>query len=342
MGGFLEAGAPIYASPSGTGTGVQSNPASLAVALADTRDIYLMDGLYTMDAMTIPAGVTMRPATGARPIISHTDGKPPTVHLNAGATLDGIWIGGAKAATERAITLNNGATVQNCTLFGYYGGIAEGGNTNHQFINNRFVECGTGEFYHDMYISEGHAANACTIQGNIFIGGEGYKVHLFNGVNNAYPSNVKVLNNFFGDVQWGVAVYGQGHTLQDNVLWSCIGIENALVTVNLDGTFDFDHNVIGLATTRIQYSGSAGQSADSNAIVDGAPAETANDPLGTNLVVWQEADIVSNLGNSSANIQAAVDALEAAFAQTVQQVHDDATIEGHFTTLRNALNMWAA
>lgn len=339
---FLAAGEPVYASPSGNGIGTQENPTNLVNALASGRDIFMMDGIYQIDDDVI-VGATMQAISGTRPIITRTDNKPPRIHLNAGVVLNGIWFGGTKeTVTERPITTNDGVVIRNCTFFGYYGGVVEGGNTDHQFINNRFVNCGTGLYYHDFYISNNHAADGCLIQGNIHIGGGGYKSHLYNGVNSLYPSNVQLLNNFYGDVQWGAAVYGQGHTLQDNVFWSDVGSGGTNITANLNAsaTFSFNHNAVGLNTSRIFYASNPGQSADSNAIVDGCPTDLYGDSLGTNLAVWQEANVVSNLGNSSANIDAAIAALETAFGQTVQQIHDDATIEGHFTTLKNVVDTW--
>jgi hypothetical protein len=292
-----------------------------------------------MDTVTIQAGVTMQPVIGARPVIVHSDGSPPRVHLYAGAVLDGVWLSGVKLGSDRPITLNDGTKIKNCVIHNYYGGIAEGGNTNHEFTNNRFISCGSGSFYHDMYISNGHAPGGCLIQGNIHIGGEGYKAHLFNGVNSAYPSNVQLLNNFYADGQWSAAAYGTSHTIQDNIFWSDTQIT---ITLQDESTFDFSHNVIGLHTHRVFYKGNPGQSAANNAIVDGAPSVLFSDEIGTNLSVWQESDIVTNLGKSSAQIDSAIAALETAFGQTVQQIHDDATIEGQFTTLKAVIDTWKA
>lgn len=332
----------LYVSPSGTGVGTQASPTNLAYALTTGKDFYILDGVYTQDIVTVLAGVTMQAAPGARPIIVHSDGKAPRVYLNANAIIDGVWFGGAKQTGDRPLTLNNGAKVQNCTFFGYYGCVSEGGNTNHQFLNNRFVNCGSGSFFHDIYISEGHAADGCIIEGNIHIGGEGYKLHLFNGVNSTYPSNVQATGNFYASGQWGQAVYGTSHSITKNIIWS-VAQTGSQITATLDAnaTFDWSQNVIGLNTAdRFFGTPSVGRTIDNNCIVDGAPAEVAGDNIGINSHIWQESDIVANLGNSSANIDAAISALESSFAQTVQQIHDDAGIEGNFTTIKNVIDTW--
>lgn len=304
----------------------------------------MMDGVYTLDTVTVSAGVTMQADTGARPVIVHSDGKAPQVHLNANATIDGVWFGGTKQTENRPLTLNNGATVKNCTFFGYYGCVSEGGNTNHLFEDNNFVNCGDGSLFHDLYISNNHAAGGCIIRGNVHIGGEGYKLHLYNGVNAAYPSNVQATGNFYAAGQWGQAVYGSGHTVTKNVIWS-VSQAGSQITATLDisSTFDWSENVIGLETAaRFFGTPSEGRTIDNNCIVDGAPADVAGDDIGTNPHVWQEADIAANLGKSSAQINAAISALETSFAGTVQQIHDDATIEGNFAILRAVVDAWKA
>lgn len=310
---------------------------SLSTALADGRNIYLMDGIYSQDTVTLRSGVTMLPATGARPVIVHSDGEAPAVILGNGCTLSGIWFGGVNGSTDRAFQLGDNCRVISNTFFNWYEVVAEGGHTRNIYQNNRFVNCGTGSLYHDMYISEGHAVDACLIQGNIHIGGQGYKSHLFNSVNGAYPSNVKLLNNFYGDVQWGQAIYGTGHSVTKNIIWSVTGIIATLA----GSDFTWSQNVIGLdTTTRLFMHPENNQTEDGNCFVSGSVALSYPDYRGTNPVVWQESDVVANLGNSSTNIDAAIAALESAFTQTVQQIHDDSTIETHFATIKAVIDTW--
>lgn len=332
----------MYVSPSGitTNAGTLFSPLDLSTGLAvvsPTGTVHMLDGVYRADDLDLKSGITLLSESGTRPIITRTDDHPVSINIRENVTVDGVWFGGIKeTVTERDIFPYDGATIKNCTFFGYYGGLAEGGHTNHLILNNRFVNCGTADHYHDMYISTNHAPSGCIVQGNIHISGEGYKVHCYNGVSGTFPQNVTILDNFYGDVKWNHAIYGLGHTILNNVYWSSQGGVN----LNEVATFVWNHNVLGKDNARTFYHASAGQSADRNAIVFGNPSQSLNDPLGTNLSVWQESDIQTNLGKSTADINSAISSLEASFSGTVQQIHDDTTIENNFATLKNVIDSW--
>jgi hypothetical protein len=113
-----------------------------------------------------------------------------------------------------------------------------------------------------------------------------------------------------------------------NIVW---GVANGGVTLSCGADGTRDRNIWqGCSQPNFGPYGTASD----NCFV--SPVPTA----GTNPHIWQEADVLSNLGNSSANIDAAISALESAFGQTVQQIHDDATIEPQFDVLKSVIGSW--
>lgn len=268
-------------------------------------------------------------------MVVHSDGKPPSVNIGSGCDISGFWFGGLRPETDagaRVVTMGVGSVVHDCTFYNYINAIINGsdahGNT---FRRNRFVRCGYGLLAHPLYIANlnsslpehGVLTEECT-----FVGCEGYSVHYYHE-----PSYGLAQYNFIGDAKYGLALQGDlvGPSGNRNIIWGCAEAPLYYWTI---ATATCDHNV-WKGCTKPQFGSTLG-TFDNNYFVD--PAPTA----GTNPVVWQEADIAANLGKSSAQIDAAISALETAFTQTVQQIHDDATIEGYFATLKAVIDTWKA
>lgn len=249
--------------------------------------------------------------------------------------IDGVWFGsGAKQPADQPFVIKNGTTIRNCTLFGYYGGIVEGGGARNTIQGCRLVECGTGSLWHAIYISNGAPGHWTIIEDNVFIGGEGYAIQLWHE-----PSNCTIRRNFHGDNQWMVVIDGLGHTMTDVVMWSNRGITGALLGCNYagnpgDGTtsFDVEHNLTGAATQRTYCTTDPARICTNNTFYTGVPQTYGDNPH----------TVASVAGIDGAVLDTAIAALEAAFAQDVATIHDDSTIEDNFALCAAAVATWSA
>jgi hypothetical protein len=273
----------------------------------------------------------MQADTNTRPIITHQDGEPPAVSIGSGVTAEGIWFGGLRPADEidhRTIGISSNSIVRDCTLFGYINGIQNGDNAHGNiYRGNRFVNCGLGPFWHPLYVANMNSSlpeHGVLAEENIMVGCGGFSVHFYHE-----PAYGLAQYNFIGDADAGLALQGDASgpvSGNRNIIWGASGSPLYHIA---DGTCD--HNIWqGCASPDPGLYGSF----DNNYFVD--PVATS----GTNPQVWQDADVVVNLGKSSAQIDAAIAALESAFAQTVQQIHDDATIETNFAILKSVIDTW--
>lgn len=325
----------LYVSPSGTpaGRGTPSSPMDLSTALIhhpDDGTVAFMDGIYEVSGefSDLEVSGTFLAHTGSRPIVTRSDGSPPSISIQSGAVVRGMWFGGIRPESDdgaRTITVGSGCTVEDCTLFGYIDGIQNGADAHgNVYSRNRFVNCGYQLRWHPIYIANLNSAgpeDGCLVEECIFVGCEGYSVHLYH-----QPSYGLAQYNLIGRALYGLALQGdqQGPVSGNrNIIW---GVTNTpLYNSTTLGTCD--HNV---------WQGCSKPNApdDHNYFV--SPVPTA----GTNPVVWQEADVVANLGASSAAIDAAIAALITKFGQTTQQIHDDATIEAEFAVLKSVIDTW--
>jgi len=325
----------LYVSPSGTpaGRGTPSSPMDLSTALIhhpDDGTVAFMDGIYEVSGefSDLEVSGTFLAHTGSRPIVTRSDGSPPSISIQSGAVVRGMWFGGIRPESDdgaRTITVGSGCTVEDCTLFGYINGIQNGADAHgNVYSRNRFVNCGYQLHWHPIYIANLNSAgpeDGCLVEESICVGCEGYSVHFYHE-----PSYGLAQYNFIGRALYGLALQGdqQGPVSGNyNIIW---GVTNApLYNSTTLGTCD--HNVW-------QGCGQPNTPDDQNYFVSPVPTS------GTNPVVWQEADIVSNLGTSSAAIDVAIGALVTKFGQTTQQIHDDTTIEAEFTTLKSVIDTW--
>lgn len=295
-----------------------------------------MDGIYTLSSTTTTFGVvsavdnktTIEAADGARPIITYADMFPPSMHIPDYMIVRGVWMGGNRPDTPepfKTITMGKNALIEDCTIFGYMNGFQNGSDAHGNiYRRNRFARCGYQLYWHPIYVANGNASSesdGVLTEDCIFVGCEGYSVHYYHE-----PSWGVAQYNFIGNALCGLAVQGDMSgpvSGNRNIVWNVTNA--ALYNATPLGTCD--HNVWkGVAN--------ANQAEDNNYFVSPVPTS------GTNPVVWQESDVVTNLGNNSANIDAACDALEAAFQQSVQDIHADATIEANFAILANVIAAW--
>lgn len=272
---------------------------------------------------------TMKADADARPLFVGADGKPPSVSIGDNILVDGLIFGGERPATDvgsNTIVMGKNSVVQNCTLFNYINGIQNGSDAHGNiFRRNRFVRCGYGSLSHPLYVSNLNSskeADGVLAEENIMIGCYGYSVHFYH-----QPSYGVARYNFIGDASYGLALQGdqQGPVSGNhNIIWSCSN--TPLYNVTALGTCD--NNV---------WKGCTKPTTPDNANYFVSPVETS----GTNPVVWQESDVTSSLGNSSANIDTAIAEIEACFdGKTVQQIHDDATIDSKFLIIEAVIDIW--
>lgn len=292
--------------------------------LTDGGTLLLLDGIYSTASGYILGKVgatlqtTVKAQTGTRPILTTASGTPPSIILRARTTLDGVWLGGGRTATDTALTHGNDCIIQNCTFFNYYEVINEGASTRDQYLSNRFVNCGTGLLYHDIYISNMSAAagQGAVIRNNIHVGGEGYKIHLWHD-----PKYTTIQNNFSAG-RYDIVVQGDGHTVDHNIVWCCWLWPNAPTNSTVS------KNVVGpVAQYGTQGGMGAGSTSDGNISV--APAAT----WGTNPTQWTQGQWQANAGYSVAQIDDTVNNLTDAFLQSTANIWIDNGIEPLFTIL---------
>ena len=294
----------------------------------------LQAGIYTMDTVTIADGETLEGS--GRVIITRSDGKPPRVVVGAGATVRNVWIGGTKDTADNAIVaLETGATLDNVTLFGYYGGIGCGTNHSQVIQNCRFVYCGTGLLYHPVYVanSAAGAGEGVLIQDNVFVGCEGYSIHLYHG-----PNYCTLLRNFIAANGHGIAIEGNYNTAKYNIVWqnytaSCAWLGQDNGTSNLT----FRQNLFGYATTTHFLDYPADSKVGKNYFVEGAAAVFGNNP-----VIIARGMVDDYTGYTSVQLNKAVNNIKTSFNAPLTNLLTDASIESNFAVCKLAATNWSA
>ena len=290
-------------------------------------------GIYQMDSVTIPVGETWEAA--GRVIITRSDGKPPSVYISSGATVRGIWFGGTRETSGGAVVnIAQDAVFENCALFGYYGGFVIGDTTNGhraQIINSMFVNCGSGDYVHPIYLADwtGQPGDGMTIDGNLFLGCEGYSIHLWND-NYGGTHYHTVTRNFIGAAHKGIVSKGHDNLINRNVIWST------------DSTHSYLSIGAGLKWTWNLYGAQVGQllnQSDSDAVIRNNGFIAPTPTFGKSPQVYD--NVRGLLGYSQASITNSVTALVAAFTQTPQALLIDTSIDTHRDKLRDVLAHWS-
>jgi hypothetical protein len=303
------------------------------VAAVPARTVTMTPGIHTMDTVTVPVGETWEGQ--GRVIITRADGKPPSVENHG--TLKNVWVGGTRETSEiggATISAFDNSVFDGVTLFGYYGGINGGSHINPRILNSRFVNCGGAAHYHPIYINNFNATEGqgATIEDNLFVGGEGYPIHLYHA-----PNWNSVRRNFVGGGLRCVAVEGHHNTVRDNLFWSNAGDRCAWVA-NENGCSNlvFNHNLFGAATTTHYLNYPADSIVKNNWFVGDAY------PFGTNTKTLLKSELPEWIGITHNQIQVAVNALKYSFTLNPSLLLNDATIEPNFALLRGAVAEWAA
>jgi hypothetical protein len=278
--------------------------------------------------------------TGARPILTTSGSKCPAVTIGNYLDVTGLWFGGTRDENQLTeLQAGDDVVLEDCTLFNYVEGFGEGASTRNIYRRNRFVNCGKGTLSHSIYINNAVDHTAQVLE-NIFVGGAAYHIHLFHD-----PTDTEIRNNFSGDADYCLVPQGTDHIIDGNVFWkpSSPGYPvNMLTGTNRTYTNNY-HGPIASGSERNGHLDWFGDAIPGDVTASGnhyyantlEPGYDPNSPTTTN-----DGDEVALLGKSAAQIDAAISALETAFAGTVQQIHDSATIETHFATIKSVIDTW--
>lgn len=288
-------------------------------------------GIHYMDTLVVPAGQTYEAVPGARVIITKTNGLPPNIENHG--TLKNIWCGGTRETQQGAnVYAFDNSIFDGVTLFGYYGGINGGSHINPKMLNSRFVNCGTDLLYHPIYINNFNAQEneGAIIYDNIFIGCEGYPIHLYHS-----PNYNDVQRNFVGGGLRCIAVEGHHNTIRDNIFWS--NSEYACVWLGNDngGSYlTFNHNLFGAATTSHYLNLPPNSIVKNNHFVGDAFQ------FGTSPKSIAKNKVQDYIGITHSEIMDIIENIKSTFNQNVNQLLVDNSIENLFGSLKAATLNW--
>lgn len=333
----------LYASPTGRpqGQGTRTDPLTLNSGLwrmSPDTVLELVGGVYRVPTNSIMyiggrggGKNIIRAAAGERPIITEQNGYPPYVVVRNQTRVEGIWFGGTVDTANTPFNMSNDDEIVGCVFWGYYGCIGDASKHN-LYENNLFVNCGREPYNHAMYISGLSVSwDSCTtVRRNIFIGGEGYAIHLWHG-----PTYIKVEHNFVAHVNHCIASDGTEVIARDNIFWS-----NTLQPMMLlRGKAELTHNLIGKNHTYYGYCDPAAESVvvDLNEFIN--PASPGG-PFGTHSASWDETLAPSRVGTSAIRVNNAIDSIETSFSNPDDAILTDSTILRNVTTLLRAVDTW--
>ena len=294
----------------------------------------LQSGIYTMDVVTVNASETLEGV--GRVIITRADGKPPSVEIGVGATLKNVWIGGTReTALENSAHIHpaTNAVLDGGTFFGYYGGVNCGDSYGQCLKNCRFVNCGTQLLYHPLYVNQfrAQAGEGVLIQDNVFVGCEGYSIHLYHS-----PNYCTLLRNFIAANGHGIAIEGNYNAAKYNIIWqnytaSCAWLGQDNGTSNLT----FRQNLFGYATTTHWLDYPADSKVGKNYFVEGAT------PFGNNPITIQRSMVGYYTGYTSVQLNQAVNNIKTSFNAPLINLLADTSIESNFAVCKLATLNWS-
>jgi hypothetical protein len=313
--------------------------------LTNGGTLILMDGIYIVGSPFALGGeydstTYIVADTNARPILTTSGNKCPAVTIGSNLNVSGLWFGGVRDEAQLTeLHVGTDIILEGCILFNYVEGVGEGTGTRNIYRRNKFINCGQGTLSHSIYINNAVNHTAQVLE-NILIGGAAYHIHLFHD-----PTNTEIRNNFSGDADYCLVPNGVNHIIDGNVFWkpSSPGYPVNLSTGS-DRTYTKNyHGSIASGSERNGHLDWFGGAIPGDMTASGnyyytntlEPGYDPNSPTITN-----DGDEITLLGKSAAQIDAAISALETAFQQTVQQIHDDPAIETNFTILKNVIDTW--
>jgi hypothetical protein len=310
--------------------------------------LILTDGIYPITLPVLETRCNLIADRGARPVLVRTNGYTPSILCYEDTIIDGLWFGGARdETTERGVVqFRQRVLFRNNVLWNYYGGMNDGGGgMSNMFRRNVLVNCGTAFKHHPLYVNNSNPLHTAYVVGNLFIGGQGWHIHLWGG-----PTNTLVDGNFSADADYCLAFQGSNNICSNNVWWKPtspgypINVANSGPLANNIYRRNFHGQIVQASPvgSHMDWFGAwnwdgRGVTASNNHYINPPKSQEA-DKNPVNVPPGSEA---TYLGKTAAEIDAAVNALKAAFTGTPQQVHDDTTIAGHVAVLQSVINKWA-
>ena len=288
---------------------------------------------------------SMRAPRATRVLVTRPDGLAPQVNIPAGGVLRGVWLGGfsstLKPGALTEIQIGADVVIENCVIFGYTEGVNVAGGKRAVLRNNLFVHCGHAHYSHPIYINDMTAqeGEGTRVEGNIFLGCEGYSIHLWHN-----PPYNSIQQNFIAHAFGGIAQQGHHNTFRDNVVWS-----NSSPTPSIAGfscpsayladgaNLNFSHNLFGRDTRNALLETDADALIRNNGFFEGRGCA----PFGTSPQVYSARNLKLMLGMSRVQIDEVIASVLAVFGQGVNALLEDETILPNAEKLRAAVNAWA-
>jgi hypothetical protein len=277
------------------------------------------------DSIIVPSGTVLEPPPGERWIYTRNDGGPPTLDIQASATVRNCWFGGVRDTSPNSVMyLHDDALAEDDCFFGYYGGFAVGGHRNNTISRCQFVNCGGGEFQHPVYISAGNT----TLTDNIFVGGEGYPVHFWH-----HPTWNVVRRNFVGGGERCLAHQGDDNEYVDNLFWSNTVWPDIYLA---DGArLKYKHNLHASTTGHLLEPFAPDAIVNSNGFLNNTPR------FGANPLIYTNATIKALLGVGPYAVNVWVAGLIAEFQKPLEVLAASAFPDYWFGKLADVTAKWA-
>ena len=361
----------VDARSGGGGNGTPESPfktvteASKRIAAGDT--VIIRGGIYSCPKYSLsfayrgsatghpdgrPRITTFKAAPGERVILTGLDGRPPYA-LIGGAPylrLEGLWFGGpvrelirgvgenTKTADGRSLSPDeareylqggfcadsNFMQVVGCTFFGFSGTMARG----HKMLiqDCRYVNMGGGFHHHPIYLG---GASHLIVDLCTFVGGEGYCLHGWHSVHGFIATRNLVLSGGYGFV-----ADGSDHLAANNFFWKMRGSPDGgsrKIGAWLPGdNTTFVNNVLGPDAPILGSDGPKNR-IENNVFL--GVAKWGNSP-----VVLKPAELGAVSKLSAEEMDAAIAELEKDFAQPLEKLLKDETLEPLFAKLRKGLS----
>ena len=340
--------------------------ATEAIKPGDT--VIIADGVYRLPNRHLafkPGGIDashptiFKAAPNARVIVTGPEDAPADIEIGTARQgdyirVEGLWFGGKRLEflvdmVQQGIKqrdpndacvkvggtpIGKGKQVINCTIFNTKNGLITGSTEDLLIQGCRFVMTGQGGHFHGVYLSgadnkgEGQS-NHLIVDNNIFVGGEGYAIHGYHMLRNMICTR-----NFVAGHRWGLVLDGSEHLVANNFFWKFKGLASGQGEP-WGPMFGGWHNVIlnNIFGPNAKFAG--GRMTPDNVIVNNAY-------VGMDRTRWlTDKDgnfptqlTVEDIGISEQEIDTAIDGLRNAFAQSMDALHDDKSVEANFARLR--------
>jgi len=333
--------------------------------------VIIADGVYRLPGRHLafmPGGIdaahptTFKAAPKSRVIITGPEDAPANIDIGMGRQgdyirVEGLWFGGKRlefmvdlvqqGIKERdpndacmkvgGTPIGKGKQVINCTIFNTKNGLITGSTEDLLIQGCRFVMTGHGGHFHGIYLSGGDSkgegqSNHLIVDRNIFVGGEGYAIHGYHAVR-----NVICTRNLVAGHRWGLVLDGSDHLVANNFFWKFKGLASGQGEP-WGPMFGGEHNAIlnNIFGPNAKFAG--GRRSWENIIANNAY-------VGLDRTRWlTEEDgnfptqlTAADIGISEQEIDDAIEALRKSFAQPMDALHDDKTVEANFAKLRFTL-----